>query len=386
MDVTVEVASSVKHTLVPGLAQGLHVDLNVPAQALDTICRAASFSPYNGIIATDDATVELAARVAETLGLRFNSVRSARFARRKDLARDCLQAAGVPIPQYRLISLAADPATQIEGFQFPVVVKPLNLSASRGVIRANNQQQFLTACERIRPLIADQSVPFERSHLMVESYIEGFEVALEGFLSKGRLSLLALFDKPEPLIGPFFEETYYITPSRLSTELQGIIHARVAAACIAYGLSEGPVHAELRVMHDEAWILEVAGRTIGGECGHLFNIASNQALESLVIANALGRSLSITNIEGAAGVLMIPIPKSGMLRRYAGVETARAVPYIEDVRITAPVGHELVTLPEGSSYLGFIFSKADTPEKAESALREAHRKLSFKIDPLWHIN
>ena len=196
---------------------------------------------------------------------------------------------------------------------------------------------------------------------------------------------MALFDKPEPLTGPFFEESYYITPSRLSSKHQRLIHTRVADACIAYNLLEGPVHAELRIANDEAWILEVAGRTIGGECGHLFDLASDQDLESLVIASSLDRPLPITNIEGAAGVLMVPIPKSGMLRRYDGVKAACAVPFIEEVRITAPIGHELVALPEGSSYLGFIFSKAESPQQAETALREAHQKLSFKIDPLWRI-
>ncbi len=386
LDVSVEIASTGKHSLITELARGIHVELNDQQHALETICRAARSSPYDGVIATDDATVGLAARAADALGLKFNSVRSSRLACRKDLARHCLQAAGVPVPQHRLISLTGDPATQINGLPFPIVVKPLSLSASRGVIRADNLRQFIAACERIQPLIREQPDPFEQSHLLVETYIDGFEVALEGFLSSGRLNLLALFDKPEPLVGPFFEESYYITPSRLNHERQRLILARVTAACAAYGLYEGPVHAELRITKDEAWILEVAGRTIGGECGHLFNIASDHGLESMVIANALSRPLPVTSIEGAAGVLMIPIPKSGMLRRYNGVDAARAVPHIEEVRITVPVGHELVSLPEGSSYLGFIFSKADTPEQAETALREAHRKLSFKIDPLWRIN
>lgn len=386
MGVDVEIASPTKHSLIRELAEGLHIDLDDPQKSLEIISRAARSSPYDGIIATDDATVELAAQVADRLGLSFNSVPSSRLARRKDLARDCLGNAGLPVPQYRLVSLLDDLATQIEGFPFPCVVKPLNLSASRGVIRADDQLQFLSACERIRPIIKDQPDPFESSHLLVEAYIEGVEVALEGFLRHGELSVLALFDKPEPLIGPFFEETYYITPSRLSPEKQHLIRARVAAACNAYGLVRGVVHAELRVTSDEAWILEVAGRTIGGECGSLFNLVSGVSIESLVVANAVGRTLPELSIKGAAGVLMIPIPKSGMLRRYGGIDKARAVHCIEAVRITAPIGHELVALPEGSSYLGFIFSKADTPEQAEAALREAHRKLNFKIDPVWRLN
>ncbi len=382
----VNIASPGKHSLVRELAEGLHIDLDDTGEALNLICGTAGSDSYDGVIATDDATVELAALVASRLGLNFNSVGSSRLARRKDLARDCLWQAGVPVPQHRLIALTEDLVTQIEDFPFPCVIKPLNLSSSRGVIRANNQSEFITACERIRPLIADQSDLFERFHLLVEAYIDGFEVALEGFLCQGKLRVLALFDKPDPLEGPFFEETYYITPSRHGPEIQQRILERVVSACEGYGLVEGPVHAELRVSEDEVWILEVAARTMGGDCGYLFTIASGCALESLVIANATGLPLPDVRINGAAGVLMMPIPKSGMLRQINGVDAAQAVRYVDEVRITAPVGHELVALPEGSSYLGFIFSRAGTPEQAETALREAHQKLRFKIDPVWHIS
>lgn len=385
LGVDVDIASPGKYSLVRELAEGLHIDLNDPDEALNVICSAAESVSYNGVIATDDATVELAALAAGKLGLSFNSVHASRLARRKDLARSCLEQAGVPVPRYQLISLTDDLVAQIESFPFPCVVKPLNLSASRGVIRANNLPEFLAACERIRPLIADQADIFERSHLLVEAYIDGFEVALEGFLCQGEFRVLALFDKPDPLVGPFFEETYYTTPSRLGNDMQQRIVERVASACEAYELLEGPVHAELRVSEDEAWILEVAGRTIGGDCGHLFTLASGQALESLVVANAVGLPLPDVRINGAAGVLMIPIPGSGMLRAFNGVDAAQAVRYVEEVRIVAPVGHELVAPPEGASYLGFIYSRADTSEQAEAALRQAHALLSFKIDPVWHI-
>lgn len=386
LKIDVEIASPEKHSLVRELAEGLHIDTDDPAGSLQTICAASDSAPFNGIIATDDAMVGLAARAAERLGLRYNSVESALLTSRKDLARRQLKRSAIPVPQHRLISLNESPVKQIHGFSFPCVVKPLNLSASKGVIRANNLQEFIAACERIRPLISDQADPFISSHLLVEAYIEGFEVALEGFLSDRKLCVLALFDKPDPLRGPFFEETYYITPSRLQVETQRLIQERVAAACQAYGLTQGPVHAELRVTKDEAWILEVAGRTIGGECGHIFDLVPNQSLEGVAIASALGLPLPEIQIEGAAGVLMIPIPKSGMLKQCDGVEEAKRVPCIEEVRISAHIGHELVTLPEGSSYLGFIYCRAETPQQAENALREAHRKLSFRIDPVWHIN
>ena len=386
LGMAVEIASPGRHSLMRELAQGPQIDLHDPLRSLDSIAFAARSTPYVGIIPTDDATLELAAQAAARLGLSYNSVRSARLARRKDLARECLRQAGVPVPQHRVISLVRDPASQIDDFTFPCVVKPLSLSASRGVIRANDPAQFVAACARIQPIIADQPDPFESSHLLAEAYIEGEEVALEGFLSHGLLRVLALFDKPEPLRGPFFEETYYITPSRLSWAIQRRIHARVADACAAYGLIEGPVHAELRIAGGEAWILEVAGRTIGGECGSIFSLASSQSIEALVVASAVGRPPPAVGIEGAAGVLMIPIPKPGMLRRCDGVAEASRVRHIQAVRISAPPGHELVTLPEGSSYLGFIFSRAETAAQAEAALREAHGKLSFKIDPVWHLN
>ena len=381
-----EIASPERHSLVRELAQGLHIDPGDPAKSLQTICLASDAAPFSGIIATDDAVVELAARAAEQLGLRFNSIDSARLSSRKDLARSQLENAAVPVPRHRLISLTENLPGQIHGFSFPCVVKPLNLSASKGVVRVNNLQEFVGACERIRPLVSYQTDPFVSRHLLVETYIDGFEVALEGFLTNGKLTVLALFDKPDPLVGPFFEETYYITPSRLQPEFQRLIEERVAAACRAYGLMEGPVHAELRITSDEAWILEVAGRTIGGECGHIFDLALNQSLEGLAIANAVGLPLPEVRMAGAAGVLMIPIPRSGMLKRFEGVEEAKRVPCIEEVRISARVGHELVTLPEGSSYLGFIYCRAETAQQAEMALREAHRKLSFRIDPVWHIS
>ena len=385
LQIDLVVASPGKHSLVRELAEGLHIDLAEPDDSLQTISLAAQSAPFDGIVATDDSVVELAARAAAMLSLRFNSVRSARLTCRKDLARSHLQSAAIPVPQHRLISLQQELTAQMHGFSFPCVLKPLNLSASKGVIRADDLPGFIAACERIRPLVADQTDPFLASHLLVEAYIDGFEVALEGFLSAGRLSVLALFDKPDPLVGPFFEETYYITPSRLDPETQRRIQRRVAAACSAFGLTEGPVHAELRVTTEEAWILEVAGRTIGGECGHIFDLLLDQAFEGLTIANAVGLPLPEMQATGAAGVLMIPIPRSGMLKQCDGIEQARAVLWIEEVRINAPIGHELVALPEGSSYLGFVYSRAETPQQAEAALREAHRKLSFRIDPVWHI-
>lgn len=339
----------------------------------------------DAVLATDDRTVELASRVAHALGLRHNPVESARISRRKDLARAALARAGVPLPAFRRLDLKEPLAPQIRGIRYPCVVKPLAFSASRGVIRADDAGELLAACERVRPLLQDVADRDEREHLLVEDYLPGFEVALEGMLDQGTLGVLALFDKPDPLEGPFFEETYYVTPSRLSPRLQGIIRRRVEEACRAYGLREGPVHAELRVGADDACILEVAARTIGGQCARLLGLGTGRSLESLVLAQAVRQSAVLQPAAEASGVLMIPIPRAGVLRRVEGVLAARKVPYVEDVEISIREGYELVPLPEGSSYLGFIFSQAPTPELAEAALRQAHACLNVVTAPVWKV-
>jgi hypothetical protein len=197
--------------------------------------------------------------------------------------------------------------------------------------------------------------------------------------------VLAIFDKPDPLEGPFFEETYYTTPSRRALVEQALIRQRLEAACHAYGLCEGPVHAELRLSEGDAWIMEVASRTIGGDCARLLRFGTGHGLEELVLAQAAGHPLPAVPEQGGAGVLMIPIPRHGILRRVEGVLAARRVRFIEDVEISRREGYELVPLPEGASYLGFIFARAPTPEQAEQALREAHGKLNIVVAPVMKL-
>jgi biotin carboxylase len=267
------------------------------------------------------------------------------------------------------------------------VLKPLSLSASRGVIRVDNVHALHTACARIERILAGEGIRdrFAASHLLVESFVPGPEVAVEGLLRGGRLSVLAIFDKPDPLDGPFFEETYYITPSRHDQDIRTRIIRRVEEACQAMGLREGPVHAEVRISAGEGVILEVAARTIGGDCARLLHFGTGQALEDLVISHAVGRPLPLVPQEGGAGVLMIPIPEAGILRRIEGMAAARAVPWIDDVLISIREGYELVPLPEGAAYLGFIFAHAPTPAAAEAALRASHAKLKFVVAPLMAV-
>ncbi|MCG6969847.1 MAG: ATP-grasp domain-containing protein, partial [Gammaproteobacteria bacterium] len=302
-----------------------------------------------------------------------------------DLAREQLRNHGIATPEFRCIALGKDLKSQIAGFAFPCVVKPISLSGSRGVIRADNEAEFVAACERIQKIVATLSREHEKNTLLVEAYVPGMEVAVEGFLNEGEFIPLALFDKPDPLQGPFFEESYYITPSHLPEETQHHIYRQVHAACRAYGLTTGPVHAELRLHDGKAWIIEVAARTIGGECAQLLKFGTGYSLEQLVLAHSLGLPLDMRPMEEAAGVLMIPTPKSGILRRVEGVLAAHKVPLIESVAISVREGYELQTLPEGASYLGFIFARGPDPRAVESALRQAHSMLNIVVSPLWKL-
>ena len=379
-------ASDGRHSLIPQVASGLHIDFAEPEQSQRTLLAALRDRPVSAVLATDDAATEIASRVAKAVGLAHNPPSAVRIARRKDLARAALAAAGVRAPSFRAIDLRRALAPQIAGLRYPCVVKPVALAASRGVIRADDPEHLIAACRRVeRIMIAEAADEEERSILLVEAFIPGFEVAVEGILRGGCLHCLAIFDKPDPLDGPFFEETYYVTPSRLAPARQDGIVERVAEACRAYGLREGPVHAELRVNAQGVWIIEVAARTIGGDCARLLDFGTGPSLEQLVIAEALGRPLALASSTGAAGVLMIPTTESGTLRRVEGVLEASRIAGIEEVVIAVREGYELVPLPEGGSYLGFVFARAATARAVETALRRAHAQLRVVVAPAWRV-
>jgi biotin carboxylase len=263
--------------------------------------------------------------------------------------------------------------------QYPCVLKPTCLSSSQGVIRADDPQQFEQAFVRIQRLLASRGL----AEILVEGYIPGREFALEGLLRQGSLTTLALFDKPDALEGPFFEETIYVTPSREPPEIQAAIHLCVAEAARALGLREGAVHGEVRVNADGAWLVEIAGRSIGGLCAQTLRFAhsANVSLEELILRQALGWEIESTQREPqAGGVMMLPIPARGTLAGWSGLDEAQAVPGIESIEITARVNYPLEPLPEGESYLGFIFARGAKPCAVEGALRAAHRHLLFDIE------
>lgn len=385
--IEVLIASQGEYSIVSEYALGLQINFSDEQQAIETIIAAAKERPFTGIIGTDDTTTVLAAKVANRLGLPHNPPESVQIAGRKDLARARLAQHQVQIPVFRTIDLRKSVAEQIKDLVFPCVVKPVGLSASRGVIRVNDPAQLASSLERIKAILATEQQLSEeiRQTLLLEAYIPGQEVAVEGMLYEGELDILTLFDKPDPMEGPFFEETYYVTPSRLPQQVQQAIHTEVLAACHAYGLREGPIHAECRVNADGVWILEVAARTIGGLCGRLLSFGTGQQLEGLVLAHAQGKRIEIASQEGAAGVLMIPIPEAGILKRIEGLLAAQRVVDIKEVNIQIRDGYELVPLPEGGSYLGFIFARGETTQQVEQALRDAHACLNVVVAPLWKV-
>lgn len=338
----------------------------------------AARGPFDGILAVGDRPACVAAQAAERLRLRFHPAEAARAAANKLLARERFRAAGMPVPEFRRMRLADAHCSDTQ-IRFPCVLKPLDSSASRGVIRANNQEEFRAAVERI----ARMQARMQDGDLIVEDYIPGREFALEGVVHAGTLQTLALFDKPDPLEGPFFEETIYVTPSRQPdgepNDVQGRIRETAQAAVTALGLTDGPVHAEMRLNEQGVWILEAAARPIGGLCARVLRFGTPfLTLEQLLLRHALGDDVSNAILApGTHGVMMIPIPHAGVYRGVTGLEEARRVPGVEDVVITAKEGQEMLPLPEGSAYLGFIFFRGASSDRVERGLREAHRCLNF---------
>lgn len=381
------IASEGRHSIVSDYAHGLHLDFQDKVASLKLIIQEAEKAPFRAIIGTDDSTTELAAKASAALQLPHNPLAAVTLGRRKDLARQCLARQTVRIPDFHIIHLNNSLASQLDDIQYPVVVKPVALSGSRGVIRANHQEELIQAISRVKKILEKEELePEVKNTLLIEKFIEGNEVAVEGMLHHGKFELLSVFDKPDPLDGPFFEETYYTTPSRHSEAILEQLQQVVADACHAYGLKEGPVHAECRINQEGVWILEVAARTIGGLCGRLLQFGTGYSLEELVLAQAMGSTLSSKKRQmQAAGVLMIPIPGAGVLKRVEGQFAASRIEFIESVEIQIREGYELVPLPESTSYLGFIFARAPSAAQAEAALREAHACLNIVIDPLWKI-
>lgn len=359
-----------------------------PQRGAQAVSRYADRFPLDAVLAVDDPGIHLAALASEALELPANRAEAVLATRDKSVLRERLAAAGVPSPAWHVARFADDFQAALgaveERIGWPVVIKPLALNGSRGVIRADDADALRRAIARLQRLLTAPAVRSEcgetADRFLIEGYIPGGEVALEGLLRGGQLHTLALFDKPDPLDGPFFEETIYVTPSRLPAAQQQLISETTQRAADALELRDGPLHAELRLNDAGAWPVDVAARTIGGLCARTLSFGAGISLEEIVLRHAIGAPLESLNRESAAsGVMMIPVPRAGLLRAVRGVEEAKAAPQIENIEIEARPGDRLIPLPEGSDYPGFIFARAKTPAEVEAALRKAWSQIEFEI-------
>jgi biotin carboxylase len=356
--------------------RALRIDLRRPERAAAAIVALARRVGLDAVVAVDDGGVLAAALASEQLGLAHNPPSAVAATRDKAAMRHALHAAGIPQPGFVVLA----PGDDAGAVEFPAVLKPVALSASRGVIRADDAAGARAAVTRIRAILAAAGEDADGS-ILAERYVPGAEVAVEALLRAGELEVLAVFDKPDPLEGPYFEETIYVTPSRLPAERLRRVAELAAAAASALGLREGPVHAEIRLDGDRAWVLELAARSVGGLCSRALRFGAGVSLEEVILRHALGLTLGAHAREGAAsGVMMLPIEEAGTLREVRGIDAARAVPGVQDVRITIPSGRPLVPLPEGDRYLGFVFARGETPAQVEAALRQAHAALQIVLD------
>ncbi len=371
--------------------RAIAVHFEKPEVAAYTVMEALRGQDISGILALGDRPAAAAAYAARGLGVRYNHPAAVEACRSKLRMREVFRDAGLRVPWFRNLPVDPAPEPVLLGITYPCVLKPLSLSASQGVVRANNREEFLRAAARVRRLLKSAEVLATREanldHMLVEGYIPGREVALEGILTDGALRVLAIFDKPDPLEGPYFEETIYVTPSRLPESQQRAVNKCAIDAVRALGLSHGPVHAEFRINEDGVWPLEVAPRPIGGLCARalrfLFDEASEPiGLEELLLRHALELpGWDSPREQNASGVMMIPVPDSGILESVFGEEAARATHGITDLSITARLRDPIAAWPDGASYLGFLFARGDTPETVEQSLRDAHEKLTFTITP-----
>ena len=386
LGVDVTVGSNHRQALAD-LAPGATLTLGIKdvARSSATIVRFAADYPLAAIVAAEDDFTPLAAAASEALGLTHHPSQAVRCARNKALMRERLSAAGFSSPWFRTAQLEDDPVAVASGIEFPCVLKPLALSASRGVIRADTLEQFVPAWNRIRAILEEKDVVGRigrlATEILIEAYLPGREVAVEGIVSAGELLTLAVLDKPDPMEGPFFEETILLTPSSFPEPFQEDITSLVSECAAHLGLSDGPIHAELRVHDDRISLLEIAPRSIGGRCSAILRFEPDASLEELILRHALGMPLhGFLREPGAAGVMMLPIPAAGILREVGGLEAALEVPDIDGLEITIPLGHTLVPLPEGNRYLGFLFARAKTPDQVETALRAAHSRIEVRIE------
>jgi hypothetical protein len=366
--------------------RGLRIDFGNPQESVDRLVAYAQGAPVGAVISAEDDGTWLASETSRRLGLSHNPPEAVAVIRDKAALREHLLEAGLPAPKGLRIDLESDPEDLADRLPYPCVLKPRFLSGSQGVMRVNGPGEFVFGFQRLRRLLQQPGIrrlgDDLAESLWCEAFVSGDEVALEGMLTGGRLQVLALFDKPDPMDGPFFEETIYVTPSRHPEESQRDVADVVQRSVSALGLRTGPVHAELRINAQGAWLIDLAPRSIGGLCAKSLRFGEGESLESLILRQALGDDVSEVRRErDASGVMMIPIPSAGRLVGVSGLDTATAVAGVDEVILSVPIGDILVPAPEGGRYLGFIFARSEMPGEVEAALRQGHACLEFDIAP-----
>ncbi|MDQ2833530.1 MAG: ATP-grasp domain-containing protein [Acidobacteriota bacterium] len=380
LGVDVSLATDRCHVLEdPWGDQAIPVRFEAPEKSAAALAQGRSF---DAVVAIGDRPAYLAALAAERLGLPFHRPQAAAAAINKFATRECFRKAGLPVPLYFKVRVDEDAKDAAKEIQYPCVLKPLGLSTSSGVIRANDPKEFVCAFTRICKLLKTPGVARLRDpaldYIQVETFLPGREFALDGLVTDGRLQVLELFDKPDPLDGPYFQETIYVSPSREPLNVQEAIGETAQLAVTALGLHHGPVHAEMRVGGGRVWMLEVAPRPIGGLCAKALVFEQNMPLEELIVRHALGEDVSgARSRTGAAGVMMIPVPGSGIYQAVRGVDRVERI--VDEVIITAKEGQRVFPLPEGNTYLGFLFAYGETASVVEERLRRAHKNLEFEI-------
>ena len=352
----------------------VQIDCSDPHSAADQLTALGDDVPLDGVIAADDSGVLVAALAGTALGLRSNSPQAAAATRDKSLMRRTLAAEEVPQPDFELLDGERPPDIDIS---YPVVVKPVDRSASQGVIRVDRPDALAVAVDRVRKIVGDEQAP-----VLVETYVDGPEIAIEGLLNDGDLTALAIFDKPDTSDGPFFPETIFVTPSRLPDLAQTEARRVAQAATRSLGLSQGPVHIELRIQDGRPKVIEIAARSVGGLCSRSLNFGlMGTSLETLILRNAIGMEKPELRREfHASGVLMIPITRSGLLAEVIGLDQVREIEAVTGLDLTIRLGSEILAPPDGDRYLGFVYANAVSPETVESALRRAMDIIEVRIE------
>ncbi len=324
----------------------------------------------DGVVGTDGSAIVVAAETARMLGLPANAADALVAAGDKYRQRQAVEAAGVLQPSFALLDGPAAPTTWSA---FPAIVKPLDRSASQGVLRVDSPAELGEAVRTVGAIVGPGS------SLLVEAFVPGIEVAVEGLVRGGRLDVVAVFDKPDSPQGPTFPETLLVSPARLAPDALDRVIEVVGRAVAAVGVAEGPVHVECKVKGGEVWFLELAARTIGGLCGRAL-VPGGVSLEEVVVRHALGLSLPAPPWRAAAtGVLMLPVDETGKVEAVRGIDAAQAVEGVTDVVITVGAGEEVVALPAGDRYIGFVFARAETADEAEAVLRSAWAEIEVEV-------